>query len=141
MNLFVVAPVEIDAEALHALPTSPQMEAARPRFDLGDGHWDDDDYRAKIDLVFELRPRLTLWTSRPRPRLLPRVWALSLDVVAQLAAPLADPMLPIAVLGGGAVRAVRAAGVRGSIQGWVRADTGKGAHPCGPSTRTGDERR
>jgi hypothetical protein len=138
MNLFVVAPVEIGAEALHALPTSPQMDAARPGVDVGDAHWDDDDYRAKIDLAFELRSSADSQDVTTAPSAPPSSRVLSLDVVAQLAAPLADSDAADRSLRGWAVRAVRAAGVRGSIHGWVRADTGKGAHACGPSTSTED---
>jgi nitronate monooxygenase len=62
VNVFVVQPFDLAPEVLHAYQRSLQPEAARLGVDLGDAHWDDDQYLAKIELVLELRPDVVSFT-------------------------------------------------------------------------------
>ncbi len=62
VNLFVVEPYEPDAGALDAYRHELQPEAARLDVELGDARWDDDDWRAKLDLVLGVRPDVVSFT-------------------------------------------------------------------------------
>lgn len=62
VNVFVLAHYEPDAEALSAYRRSLEPEAARFGVDLGDPHWDDDHWRAKVDLVLDLQPDVVSFT-------------------------------------------------------------------------------
>lgn len=71
LNLFVVDPYEVAPEILDAYRCSLLLEAARLGADLGAPHWDDDQWQAKIDLVFDLRPDLVSFTfGCPGPKVL-----------------------------------------------------------------------
>lgn len=62
VNLFVPQPYEMDPATLEAYRRSLQPEAARLGAELGNPRWDDDDWRAKIELVFEERPEVASFT-------------------------------------------------------------------------------
>lgn len=62
LNLFVVEPYEPDAAALVAYRRSLEPEAARLGAELGDARWDDDHWRAKLDLVLDVRPDVVSFT-------------------------------------------------------------------------------
>ncbi len=71
INLFAVAPFEPDPEAVDAYRRSLEPEAARLGVDLGDPRWDDDDWRAKLDLVLDVRPDVVSFTfGCPEPDVL-----------------------------------------------------------------------
>lgn len=62
VNLFVVEPFEPDAEELAAYRHAVEPEASRLGVSLGEPRWDDDRWRAKLDLVHDLRPDLVSFT-------------------------------------------------------------------------------
>ena len=62
LNLFVVAPYSIDPAALDAYRRSLEPEAARLGTDLGFPRWDDDHWRAKVELVLDVRPEAVSFT-------------------------------------------------------------------------------
>jgi nitronate monooxygenase len=62
LNLFLVAPFEPDPDVLAAYRRSLEPEAARLGVELGDPRWDDDDWRAKLDLVLDVRPAVVSFT-------------------------------------------------------------------------------
>ena len=62
VNVFVVAPYEVDPVALDGYRRSLQPEADRLGVELGDPHWDDDDFGVKIELILELRPDVVSFT-------------------------------------------------------------------------------
>jgi nitronate monooxygenase len=62
VNLFVVAPYELDPTALETYRRSLLPEAARLDVGLGDPRWDDDDYDAKIEMILDVRPDVASFT-------------------------------------------------------------------------------
>jgi nitronate monooxygenase len=62
VNLFVVDPYDPDAASVEAYRRSLEPEAARLGTDLGEARWDDDHWRAKVDLVLDLRPAVVSFT-------------------------------------------------------------------------------
>lgn len=62
VNLFVVEAYEPDAEALDAYRRSLEAEAARLGASLGEPRWDDDAWRAKLEVVLDLRPDVVSFT-------------------------------------------------------------------------------
>jgi nitronate monooxygenase len=62
VNVFVVAPYEVDPVSLREYRRSLQPEADRLHVGLGEPRWDDDEYRAKIDLILDLRPDVVSFT-------------------------------------------------------------------------------
>jgi nitronate monooxygenase len=62
LNLFVVAPYEMDPGALAAYRRTLAPEAARLGADLGQPRWDDDQWAAKLELVLDLRPDVVSFT-------------------------------------------------------------------------------
>lgn len=62
VNLFVVAPYEPDATALERYRQSLEPEAAGLGVELGAPAWDDDQWHAKLELVFDLRPDVVSFT-------------------------------------------------------------------------------
>jgi nitronate monooxygenase len=74
VNLFVVRPYEHDAATTDAYRRSLEPEAARLGAELGEPHWDDDHWGAKVQLVFDLRPDVVSFTfGCPRAELLRRL--------------------------------------------------------------------
>jgi nitronate monooxygenase len=81
LNLFVVERFQVDHAALDAYRRSLQPEAARLGTDLGEPRWDDDNWRAKLELVLDLRPDVVSFTfGCPPPDVLRRL--AELDVLA-----------------------------------------------------------
>jgi len=71
VNLFLVAPFDPDPELLDAFRRSLEPEAARLGVDLGEPSWDDDDWRAKLELVLGVRPDVVSFTfGCPDPEVL-----------------------------------------------------------------------
>jgi len=62
VNLFVVEPYVADAVAIDTYRRSLEPEAARLGVELGDARWDDDHWRAKLDLVLDVRPDVVSFT-------------------------------------------------------------------------------
>ena len=62
VNLFLVAPCEPDAAALAAYRHSLEPEADRLGVALGEPRWDDDHWRAKVEVVLDLRPDVVSFT-------------------------------------------------------------------------------
>lgn len=73
VNLFVVRPYEPDADRLDAYRRSLRADAARLGVELGEPHWDDDDWQAKVDLVMDVRPDVVSFTFGCPPELLRRL--------------------------------------------------------------------
>lgn len=74
LNLFVIEPYEPEAAALDAYRRSLEHEAARLGTGLGVARWEDDQWRAKIDLVLDVRPDVVSFTfGCPPPRTLHRL--------------------------------------------------------------------
>lgn len=74
VNLFVVERYEPDAGALDAYRRSLEPEAARLGVELGEPRWDDDDWQAKLDLVYDVRPDVVSFTfGCPGPDVLRRL--------------------------------------------------------------------
>lgn len=74
VNLFVVAPHEPDAGSLDAYRRSLEPEADRLGVGLGAARWDDDGWRAKLDVVLDLRPDVVSFTfGCPAPDVLRRL--------------------------------------------------------------------
>ena len=74
LNLFLVGPCEVAAEALDAYQRSLEPEAARLGVRLGRPRWDDDDWQAKLDLVLDVRPDVVSFTfGCPSPHVLRRL--------------------------------------------------------------------
>ena len=62
VNLFVVEPFQPDASALDAYRRSLEPLAARFDVALGDPQWEDDAWRAKLELVYDARPDVVTFT-------------------------------------------------------------------------------
>ena len=62
VNLFVIEPYEADAVAIDNYRRSLEPEADRLDVELGDARWDDDHWRAKLDLVLDVRPDIVSFT-------------------------------------------------------------------------------
>ena len=62
VNLFLVEPYQPDDAVLDEYRRSLEPEAARFGVDLGEPRWDDDQWRAKLDLVLDLRPDAVSFT-------------------------------------------------------------------------------
>lgn len=62
LNLFVIEPYAPDAGSLDAYRRSLESEAARLGTGLGEPRWEDDYWRAKVDLVFDVRPDVVSFT-------------------------------------------------------------------------------
>lgn len=62
VNLFVVEPYEPEAASLDAYRRSLEREAARLGTELGEARWEDDHWRAKVDLVLDVRPDAVSFT-------------------------------------------------------------------------------
>jgi nitronate monooxygenase len=62
VNLFVVEPYQPDASALDAYRRSLEPLAARFDVSLGEPRWDDDAWRAKLELVYDARPDVVTFT-------------------------------------------------------------------------------
>jgi nitronate monooxygenase len=62
LNLFVIEPYEPEAAALDAYRRSLEHEAARLGTGLGEARWEDDEWRAKVDLVLDVRPDVVSFT-------------------------------------------------------------------------------
>lgn len=62
LNLFVVSPYEPDLDAIEAYRRALAAESARLRVELGEPHWDDDHWAAKIELILDTRPDLVSFT-------------------------------------------------------------------------------
>lgn len=74
LNLFLLEPYVPDATLLSAYSRSLEPEADRLGAQLGEPRWDDDDWRAKLDLVFDLRPEVVSFTfGCPSPDVLRRL--------------------------------------------------------------------
>jgi nitronate monooxygenase len=74
VNLFVVEHHQPDASALDAYRRSLAPLAARFDVSLGEPRWDDDAWRAKLELVYETRPDVVTFTfGCPSARVLRRL--------------------------------------------------------------------
>lgn len=74
VNLFVVGRCDPDPAVLAAYGRSLAPEAARLGAALGEPRWDDDDWRAKVDLVLDARPDVVSFTfGCPDARVLGRL--------------------------------------------------------------------
>lgn len=74
LNIFVVEPYAPDPDSVSAYRRSLEAAAARLGADLGEPRWDDDQWRAKLDLVLDVRPDLVSFTfGCPRPEVLTRL--------------------------------------------------------------------
>jgi nitronate monooxygenase len=62
VNLFVVEHCQPDASALDAYRRSLEPLAARFDVSLGEPRWDDDAWRAKLELVYDARPEMVTFT-------------------------------------------------------------------------------
>jgi nitronate monooxygenase len=62
VNLFVIEPYAPDAGSLHVYRRSLESEAVRLGTGLGEARWEDDDWRAKVDLVLDVRPDVVSFT-------------------------------------------------------------------------------
>lgn len=62
LNLFVVGAYEPDADRLDAYRRALEPEAERLGVALGSPRWDDDQWRAKLDVVLDLRPATVSFT-------------------------------------------------------------------------------
>ena len=62
VNVFVVEPYEPEVAALLAYADALRPTASRLGVPLGDPHWDDDHYQAKVDLVLDVRPAVVSFT-------------------------------------------------------------------------------
>ncbi|HET7194999.1 MAG TPA: nitronate monooxygenase [Nocardioides sp.] len=62
VNLFVVEPYQPDTRALDAYRRSLEPLAARFDVDLGEPRWEDDAWRAKLELVYDARPDVVTFT-------------------------------------------------------------------------------
>ena len=62
LNLFVVSPYEPDLDAIEAYRRALAAESARLGVELGEPHWDDDHWAAKIELILDTRPDLVSFT-------------------------------------------------------------------------------
>lgn len=62
VNLFVVEPYQPDASALDSYRRSLEPLAARFDVDLGEPRWEDDAWRAKLELVYDARPDVVTFT-------------------------------------------------------------------------------
>ncbi len=62
VNLFVLRPYQPEATLLDAYRRSLQREAERLGAELGEARWEDDYWRAKIDLMLDLGPEVVSFT-------------------------------------------------------------------------------
>jgi nitronate monooxygenase len=62
LNLFLVRPYELPAEALDAYRRSLEPEAERFGVELGEPRWDDDGWDAKLAAALDLRPDVVSFT-------------------------------------------------------------------------------
>jgi nitronate monooxygenase len=62
VNLFVVAPYDLDEASIDAYRRALEPEAARFAVALGEPRWDDDHWQAKLELVLDLRPDVVSFT-------------------------------------------------------------------------------
>jgi nitronate monooxygenase len=62
VNLFVVEPYQPDASALEAYRRLLEPLAAHFDITLGEARWDDDAWRAKLELVYDARPDVVTFT-------------------------------------------------------------------------------
>jgi len=62
VNLFVVPRFEPDAAALAAYRRALESEAARLDVELGVARWDDDDWQAKLEVMYDERPDVVSFT-------------------------------------------------------------------------------
>jgi nitronate monooxygenase len=74
VNLFVVAPYVPDPDEVAAYRRSLESEAVRLGVALGEPRWDDDHWRAKLDVVLDTRPEVVSFTfGCPDPEVLSRL--------------------------------------------------------------------
>jgi nitronate monooxygenase len=74
VNLFVVARAPVDRERLEAYAAQIERDAARHGVALGDPHYDDDGFDAKIEVVCLERPAIVSFTfGCPDPRTVERL--------------------------------------------------------------------
>lgn len=62
LNLFVVAPYDVDADTLGAYRRTLEPDAARLGTEPGVPRWDDDGWAAKLELVLDVRPDVASFT-------------------------------------------------------------------------------